>query len=89
VSLSVVDDLGLEVLDGLKCFLIDFNNLEGLGRLDGLEGGFMAGSRVWEGARSVTVPVISCAVSAQRIRTERRVTVSDWVEGGMMDGIVG
>jgi len=89
LSISVVDDLGLEDLDSLGCFSLGFNDLEGLDRLDGLEGGFFAVRQVWEGARSVTVSAIDCAISTQRTRTERRVTVSDWFEGGMMDVIVG
>ena len=64
------------------------DDLDGSDRLGVLEGGLMAGSLVWEGVRSITISGLGYTVSAQIIRTERRVTRSDWLEGGMTEGIV-
>ena len=69
-------------------FLEDLDDLDGSDCLGALDGGLMTGSLVWEGARSITVSGIRCTISAQIIRTERCVTRSDWLEGGMTEGIV-
>ena len=59
-----------EVLDGLGG---SFEDLDGLESFDGLEGGVMAGGRIWEGGRSVS----GVYASFQCLSTDRQSEQSD------------